>query len=174
MRFIPIYLLSIFIVEVYNNPAIVVSYLSRQVGNGYCYGASGERMTEAVLARLVQVHGKDRVNPDYQRDHNMGKIVYDCSGLVMRAFNEVGIRIYHGATTAWKGTKWSKKGPISQLPQGKVAILYMADGDTMTHTGVYTGGNYCIHAKGLKFGVVKETMDKTKWTHFGIPDKLYK
>ena len=173
MKFIPVILLSLcFIAMNCDNASKVVAFLKKHVGDGYCWGGAGERMSEKVLQQFLKRFDKDHVKPDKQRAKNMGKLVYDCSGLVMKAFNEVGINIVHHADSAWKGTRWAQKGDIGGYPKNKVCILYKKSGNTMVHTGVYIGGGQCIHAKGTDYGVVKEGMPGT-WTHYGIPKGLY-
>ena len=104
----------------------------------------------------------------------IGNQVYDCSGLVYRAFQQIGITLIHNAESAWKNTKWTKNGPISNYPRDKVCILYRYSNkdQKMVHTGIYIGGNRFIHAKGSEYGVVKESMPGS-WTHYGIPKGFY-
>ena len=72
----------------------VIDFARRKVGCGYCWGTLGERMTEELLARLIQKYGSAKIEPDVQRSKNMDKIVYDCAGLVTKAFNQVKIYPY--------------------------------------------------------------------------------
>ena len=151
----------------------VIDFARSKVGCGYCWGTLGERMTEDLLARLIQKYGSSKIEPDVQRSKNMGKIVYDCAGLVAKAFNQVGIKPYTGATKTWNNLAFDKKGPVSQMPRDKVAILYKGDGNEMSHTGIYIKNNRFVHAKGTDYGVLEESMSAYPWTHFGIPTGLY-
>ena len=101
----------------------------------------------------------------------IGNYVFDCSGLVKSAFENVGIHVYHGANSAWENTRWALKGEIDKLPKDRVAILYMSGGGNMVHTGIYLGNGEVVNAKS-KDGVVKEELGLS-WTHFGIPVGIY-
>jgi len=171
MKILSLILLCLCIIEINTGAKAqkVIDYAKKQVGKGYCWGTSGQVMTEQLLQRLVKAHGADNVKPDIQRQKNMGKVVFDCAGLVSKAFNEVGIRIAGGATSAWRGTSWAKKGPIGERPGDQVVILYRQKGDKMQHTGIYITGGQFIHAKGTNSGVLQESMSSYPWTHYGIP-----
>ena len=174
MKFVSLILLSLCIIGIISDNADkVVSYAKRHVGAGYCWGAYGQKMTEQFLQQQVKRFGADKVKPDIQRKKNMGKLVFDCAGLVAKAFNEVGIKPPTGASSAWRGLPWAQKGPISGLPRDKVAILYKGDGTNMQHTGIYIKGDRFIHAKGTDYGVLEESMSAYAWTHYGIPKGLY-
>ena len=174
MKYISLIILCLCIIGIKSdNAQKVIDYAKKHLGCGYCWGTLGQRLTEKLLNQLVQTHGADQVHPDYQRTANMGKIVFDCAGLVAKAFNEIGIRPPTGATKAWKALDFVKKGEISGLPKDRVAILYRGDGTKMSHTGIYIKGDKFIHAKGYKFGVIEESMSAFKWTHYGIPKGLY-
>ena len=170
MKYLSLILLCLCIIGIKSdNAQKVIDFARKQKKCGYCWGTRGQIMTEKLLASLVKSHGQDHVKPDIQRKKNMGKCVFDCAGLVSRAFNEVGIRMASGATSAWKGTSWAKKGAISGLPKDKVAVLYRAKGSIMQHTGIYIKGGKFIHAKGTNSGVLEESMSSYPWTHYGIP-----
>ena len=105
----------------------------------------------------------------------IGKQVYDCSGFVYKAFQQVGINIYHNAQSTWKNTNWPQSEPISNYPpRDKICILYRYNNNQgkMSYISIYIGGNKFIHAKVSKYGVMKESMPST-WTHYGIPKRLY-
>ena len=151
----------------------VIDYARSKVGCGYCWGTLGERMSEDLLARLVQKYGSSKIQPDKQRSKNMGKIVFDCAGLVARAFNQVKIYPETSAKSNWNNLEYDKKGPISQMPRDKVTILFKGDGTNMDHTGIYIKNERFVHAKGTDYGVLEESMSAYSWTHFGIPTGLY-
>ena len=172
MNFISVILLCLIITGIKSNKfQKVIDYAKKQVGSGYCVGTSGQKMTERYLQYLITRYGKERVNPDFQREKNMGKIVFDSVGLVVKAFNEVGIKISTSST--WKGTTWIRKGKIAELGKDKLAILFKGDGTKMEHIGIYITEGRFIHAKGLNDGVVEESLSSYPWTHFGIPKGLF-
>ena len=67
----------------------IFDFARSKVGCGYCCGTLGERMTEELLAKLIQKYGSAKKEPDVQRSKSMGKIVYDCAGLVAKGFNQI-------------------------------------------------------------------------------------
>ncbi|WP_328808582.1 C40 family peptidase [Nonomuraea montanisoli] len=68
-----------------------------------------------------------------------GPSSYDCSGLVMAAYQRVGISLPH-----YTGSQWTAGRHISrdQLRPGDLVFFY---GD-LHHVGIYIGGNMMVHA----------------------------
>lgn len=152
-----------------DKPSKVVEFAKSKLKCGYVWGATGQILTERNLKRfLLNGHVEEKRVRKW-----LNKQVYDCAGLVMRAFETVGIQIKSGATSAWRGTSWQYSGTIKSLPKDKVCILYREGEGKMQHTGIYIGNNYFIHAKGSDYGVVQESMAKSRWTHWGIPKNFY-
>ena len=175
MKFILLLILSsLFFIQIKSASKAdkVVSFAKSKIGCGYIWSGEGQVLTQALMNQLHNQY-PDNVDTSIVKKW-IGKQVYDCSGLVMKAFKEVGINLIHNAQYAWSETKWAKKGAIANYPRDKVCILYRYSSDRgkMTHTGIYIGGNRFIHAKSSKDGVVMETMPYS-WTHYGIPVGLY-
>jgi hypothetical protein len=170
MKYIlPLLILSLVNLQINcDNASKVVEYAKSKIGCGYIWGSTGQTCTQALINRLA---GNGHVDPKIVKKW-IGKQVFDCAGLVSRAFQQVGIRMATGATSAWKGTSWQSKGTISNYPKDKVCVLYREGSGRMQHTGIYIGNGEFIHASGSKTGVVKEKMPG-KWTHWGIPKGLY-
>lgn len=79
-----------------------------------------------------------------------------------------------GATSAWNKTNWAAKGTIDTMPHDKICVLYRQTSPTnMQHTGIYTGDEYFIDARGSATGVVRNKWGTYNWTHWGIPKGLY-
>ena len=148
----------------------IIQYAIDRVGCGYIWGGSGQILTEEKLKFF-----KNKF-PSFIKENKskkwIGKQVFDCSGLVKCAFEQVNIYIYHSAKSAWENTQWEIKGKIENLPIDKVCILYKEGSKGMIHTGIYLGNGEVINAKSDYHGVVKEKLG-TLWTHFGIPLGLY-
>ncbi|MEU8249799.1 C40 family peptidase [Nonomuraea sp. NPDC048916] len=74
-----------------------------------------------------------------------GPSSYDCSGLTMRAWEQVGVRIDH-----WTGTQWTSGPhiPLDQLRRGDLLFFGYVPGDpdTIHHVGMYVGNDLMIHA----------------------------
>ena len=151
----------------------VINYARSKVGCGYCWATYGQTMSEKLLSNLVAEYGESKIQPAKQRKYNMGKQVFDCAGLVAKAYNQVGIKPYTGATGNWNKLKYAQKGRLSEMPRDKVAILFNGDGTNMKHTGIYIKNDRFVHAKGTDYGVLEESMSAYPWTHFGIPTGLY-
>ena len=165
-------LLSLCIIQTFcGKDQLVIDFALSRVGYPYVWGTYGQKLTESLLNQLVAKHGEANVQPNKARKY-IGKICYDCAGLVAKAFNTVGIRLATGANSAWKNHKWASSGTINSLPKDKVCVLYQEKNGRMQHTGVYIKGNQVVHANGIDRGVVKESLTGL-WTHWGIPSGLY-
>ena len=173
MRFIiSIIICSLCILQIKGDKAATVAAFANSKVNkaGYVWGASGQVLTEKILNELYN-RFPSHIDKNIVKKW-MGMEVYDCAGLVTAAFKKVDISIYHGATSAWRNTNWSKSGKIGNYPKDQVCILYKGDGANMSHTGIYVGGNAYVHAQGSREGVRKGNMPGS-WTHWGIPKGLY-
>lgn len=112
-----------------------------------------------------------------------GPSAYDCSGLTKAAMQQVGIRVYHGATSQYherfSRTKnyWQEKGLISENPAVKKSnrVLFLfncnkQDSLVMEHVGLYDPiTKNTIQAGGYGgSGVHEEGVDWRRWTHYAI------
>ncbi|MFC4118593.1 C40 family peptidase [Nonomuraea zeae] len=74
-----------------------------------------------------------------------GPDTYDCSGLTMRAWEQVGVRLDH-----WTGTQWSAGPhvPMDQLRRGDLLFFGYVSGDpgSIHHVGIYVGRGQMVHA----------------------------
>ncbi|MHC1786142.1 MAG: peptidoglycan-binding protein [Christensenellales bacterium] len=109
-----------------------------------------------------------------------GPAAFDCSGLTKRAAAQIGLDLYHGATTQFnRGTAtgpperygyFDQTGPIETLPTDRVAFLFNQDKTaaklTMAHTGLYDGHGRVVQAGGRYKGVSDKPLDKRHWTHW--------
>ena len=148
----------------------IFNYAISKIGCGYIWGGSGQILTEDILTKFKNKY-PSFINENKDKKW-LGKQVFDCSGFVKCAFENVGIHISHGATSAWENTKWEMKGELEKLPKDKIAILYRESSTKMCHTAIYLGNREVVDAKGNKEGVVKESLNLS-WTHFGIPFGIY-
>ena len=102
---------------------------------------------------------------------------FDCSGLTKRAAAQIGLDLYHGATTQFnRGTEtgiaerygyFDKTGPIDTLPMDRVAFLFNQDKRkskfTMAHVGFYDGRGRIIQCGGYGGKGVHENPFNRKW-----------
>ncbi|MDR8408322.1 NlpC/P60 family protein [Nonomuraea sp. 3-1Str] len=74
-----------------------------------------------------------------------GPSTYDCSGLTMRAWEQVGVRLDH-----WTGTQWTSGPhvPLDQLHRGDLLFFGYESEDpgTIHHVGIYVGDGMMVHA----------------------------
>lgn len=107
---------------------------------------------------------------------------FDCSGLTKRACAQIGLDLYHGATTQWnRGHEdgiperygyFGASGTIETLPPNDVALLFNQDKSSlnrlvMAHTGLYDGAGRVIQAGGYGGkGVHDNPLDKRRWSHW--------
>ncbi|MEU5864654.1 MULTISPECIES: NlpC/P60 family protein [unclassified Nonomuraea] len=74
-----------------------------------------------------------------------GPDTYDCSGLVMRAWEQVGVHLDH-----WTGTQWTSGPhvPLDQLRRGDLLFFGRITDDpgTIHHVGIYVGQGQMVHA----------------------------
>ena len=171
MKYISLVLLALCIIQMKSDKASqVIAFAKSKLGCGYVWSGEGQVLTPQnmkVFHNQYPTHVDTSVVSKW-----LGKQVYDCSGLVMKALQNVGINIFHNCEIAWKSAIWASKGEISKYPKNKVCILYRYGNGRMEHTGIYLGNGRFIHAKGSAYGVLEESMPGS-WTHWGIPKGLY-
>jgi len=139
------------------------------VGQGYLYGAKGQTCTPAFRRQQAQQY------PD-QADSILGEgarwdgvPVWDCAQLTRAAAKAAGLSLVSGATSQWNKTAWAQSGTIDRLPDGQAAFVFRQGDGKMQHTGLALGDGTCVHARGTRWGVVRESMDECSWTHWALP-----
>ena len=147
----------------------IIDWLLSKKGSGYAFGSSGQRLTKKLYEELRRRFGKDFKNSTKKWMYKEG---YDCSGLVMKALEKIGVKLPHGATSAWKNGDWKEKGDIKHMPSNQVCVLYRRGKDGMVHTGIYLGNGKVIEAKGADYGVVETSLKDGHWTDYAIPKGL--
>jgi cell wall-associated NlpC family hydrolase len=92
----------------------------------------------------------------------LGKKCIDCSGFVMRVFEEFGVNLPHNAQAISQyGTIIKNK---NELVKGDVVFFkgsYKTD-KYITHAGIYDGNNMFVHASSV-YGVTITSMDASWW-----------
>lgn len=106
--------------------------------------------------------------------HNQLTLCNDCQGFVKNVFSRVGITLNGGGCTSMWGdnSNWSTKGKLSEMPKDKVCLIFKAEGEKMSHVGIYCGNGKVIHCSHF----VKETPCPDKswgWSHYAMPAGLY-
>jgi cell wall-associated NlpC family hydrolase len=147
----------------------VIDWVLSKKGSGYAFGSSGQRLTKKLYEELRRKFGSNFKNSTKKW---LFKEVYDCSGLVMKALEKIGVKLPHGATSAWKNGDWKEKGDIKHMPSNQVCVLYRRGSDGMVHSGIYLGNGNVIEAKGSAYGVVETSLKDGHWTDYAIPKGL--
>lgn len=142
------------------------------VGQGYIYGAKGQRCSPAFREKQAEQY------PD-QAEYILGVgakwdgvPVWDCAQLTRAAAKAGGFTLPSGTTSQWNKADWAQKGTIDTLPPGEAVFLYRRKGGsttTMQHTGLAMGDGTCVHARGTAYGVVRQNMSQYAWTHWARP-----
>lgn len=74
---------------------------------------------------------------------------FDCSGLVMMAYRQIGINLPHSSSMQYVG---GTKVPLSQLRPGDL-VFYGASGETNHHVGIFIGNGQMINALNSRAGI---------------------
>ena len=133
---------------------------------GYIWGAAGGKWTQAQQDRATREqtvkYGQKWVG------HN----VADCSGMFTWAFKQLGGYMYHGSDTMFrkyctaKGElKKGKRTDRGTLKPGTAVFVW--NGKTYSHVGLYVGDNTVIEAMSTINGVTTSRVTAGKWTHWG-------
>ena len=154
---------------------------------GYIWGTAGILWTEELQKKIVRQmeveygrnwkdSSKAKADHYYQAALNgakwIGHRVADCSGLFAWAFQALGGSISHGSNSIWRSycteTGRLEKGRRTdgkQLQPG-TAVFTDVNGDK-THIGLYIGNGEVIEASGTKAGVIKSSVENSKWKCWG-------
>ena len=133
----------------------LVSFAIEKIGTPYVYGAKGEKLTQALLTRLIK-ENPDMYTTAYIKkvQKNMQKTCVDCSGLISWYTG-----IVRGSAGYCETAK--KKVKISELNESmKGWALWKKN-----HIGIYVGGGKCVEAKGVDYGVIKSDVKATAWEY---------
>lgn len=149
--------------------ARAAAWALEHIGQGYIWGATGwvcSRTRREQQARQYPEQAEMILGAGAKWD---GVTCWDCATFVRGAAQAGGIRLCSGATSQWRKTAWADKGTIDTLPRDQVVMLYRQRGGKMQHVGLYLGDGTCAHAKGTRYGVVRQSVDAYKWTHWARP-----
>lgn len=87
---------------------------------------------------------------------------WDCSSMIGRLYNELGVGISAGATTLTlqnNADKYAQKINESEMIPGDVYWLSSGSG---RHVVMYCGNGMVLHAKGVKYGTIYESVQQWK------------
>lgn len=186
-------LVSAWIATGLSKPDIVVKTASACMDWPYVWGAVGAECTpdkrKYYMGRSA-IGEKDRENikkncpvlNGSQGDCNGCKwypnrqrvLINDCQGFVKNVFSRVGISFNGGGCTSmWNDNgNWTTKGKLADMPKDKICLVFIAEGEKMSHVGIYCGNGKVIHCSHY----VRETPCPDKswgWSHYAVPVGLY-
>lgn len=104
-------------------------------------GMSNAQKLEYVIYIAQQQLGKKYVFG------SAGTSTFDCSGLTMYCFKQIGVSLRHSAYSEGYNDNNKKISSVSSLRRGDLVFFNtMSDGDLCDHVGIYLGNNQFIHA----------------------------
>ena len=142
---------------------------------GYIWGTSGQIWRKCDQDELVRKYKSD---PSRYSDLKLGAeigskwighVVYDCSGLTMRAGAALGLKYAHGSNSSYRND-CVYKGKLTggmDLPVGAWVYTGSSASDH-PHIGVYTGDGWVTEAQGTRTGVTRTKLSNKKWTYWGL------
>ena len=139
---------------------------------GYIWGTAGEAWTEAKQKELEKTTDSSRAQGRQYGSKWIGHMVADCSGLFSWAFKKLGGTMYHGSDTMYR--KYCvNKGELckgKRTDQGTLkpgTAVFVWNGSSYSHVGLYVGDGIVIEAMGTIKGVTTTKVSAGKWTHWG-------
>lgn len=139
---------------------------------GYIWGTAGEKWTAEKQKELEKTTDANRAQGRQYGSKWIGHRVADCSGLFSWAFRQLGGTIYHGSDTMYR-KYCMNKGELSKgkrtdrgtLKPGTAVFVW--NGSSYSHVGLYAGGGIVIEAMSTLKGVTTTKVTAGKWTHWG-------
>ena len=136
-------------------------------------GSIGEKDRDNIKKNCPVLSGKQSVcrGCDYYPNNQL-TLINDCQGFVKNIFGRVGITFSGGGCTSmWNSAgNWVKKGKLASMPN-EVCLVFIAEGDKMSHVGIHVGGGRVIHcSKYVREGKVPDK--NWGWSHWAIPKGL--
>lgn len=139
---------------------------------GYIYGTAGRMWTKELQKAWSQPGHKNYEQTKAYGAQWIGRMVTDCSGLLCRAFRQLGVKDFvHQARYQYTDASGPKGILVNGCREdGKpvlpgTAVFLQGSQEHIHHVGVYVGHGICIEAKGTRWGVVTSKPDH--WDHWG-------
>ena len=121
--------------------------------SNYSSGMSNAQKLEYVIYVAQQQLGKRYVFG------SSGTATFDCSGLTMYCFKQVGVSLQHSAYSQGYGDAYKKISDKSSLRRGDLVFFNtVSDGDQCDHVGIYLGSYYFLHASSGAGKVIVSTL----------------
>ncbi|MFI3175821.1 MAG: hypothetical protein R3Y53_11620 [Bacillota bacterium] len=141
----------------------LIAFAKEKLGTAYVYGMKGTIMTEANFNLLQKKYGSYYVwDSDAQK---IGQVCVDCSGLISWATG-----VSYSSSQLYEVAK--KIEPISTLQNAPLGAILWKSG----HVGIYIGTEdstpMYIAADGSAYGVRKNTVANSSFTHWLLLDYI--
>ena len=111
-------------------------------------GKRGE-VVRFALAQVGDAYDMNAAGPD----------AWDCSGLTMGAWSQVGVHLSHNAAAQWNSMRHISRGDL----QPGDLVFY----NGLNHVAMYIGGDHVVHASDYGIGVIVSTVDKAGSSYYG-------
>lgn len=131
---------------------------SSDPGTGGIFTGSYNSIGEAAVALA-----RSRISWTYSQSNRMATGSWDCSSMICRVYNELGLSISASGDTSYLkrfANEHNQTISESDLRPGDVLWYAHTDGSGR-HVMMYAGNGNVIHAKGVKYGTVLEPLINT-------------
>lgn len=141
----------------------LVDYVKSKVGSGYVWSAQGHKYTRELAEQWGKAKRAGKPLSYYVTTAAkwIGKEVFDCSGLIVAAFEAI-LGKYADRTADTFKAQATESGGIKTIPEIPGLMVWRKG-----HIGVYIGGGKVVEARGVNYGVVITDVFKRDWTHWG-------
>lgn len=121
---------------------------------GYVYGGQGQKFTPELASQWAAERRAGKSADYFLKDCSrwLGRIVVDCSGLLVEAFRSKDEDYYDRTANTFRAQAVDR-GAIHTIPQTPGFGVWRSG-----HIGVYLGSKRVIEAGGTKIGVVESTL----------------
>lgn len=134
---------------------------------GYIYGTAGVRCTQAVIDKSIERFPKNAEMTRRYGPQWLGRMVTDCSGLIVYIYKQFGLKIPHGSSSMVRQGYIVDCGPTPH-PGWAALVDPTPNTPDNDHIGiVQEDGVTVVEAKGTRYGVVKSKVTDSKWNKFG-------
>ena len=100
----------------------------------------------STRVRTVVKYALAQVGDNYRMGAT-GPSSFDCSGLVLSSYRQIGISLPHYSRAQYSSTRRISRG---SLQPGDLVFFF---GRGIKHVGIYIGGNRMVHASNPRYGV---------------------
>jgi len=95
---------------------------------------------------------------------------FDCSGLTMAVYQLNGLRLPRTSAQQYTYGKWISK---EELKKGDLVFFATSGGNTVSHVGVYIGGDQFIHAPSAGKSITAESLSSRYYKERYVGAKTY-